>query len=315
MRVGVDIGGMSIKIGLVTEDFEIVAKKVIPTEVGTKTPRQIAEAISSAIQELFRERGESLRECTAVGIACPGTVDAKKGVVVYSNNIHWKDVPLIDWMKEFLNLPMALANDADAAALGEVLAGAAVGKEDALLITLGTGVGGGVVLNKRIFMGPLRGGCEPGHTVVQVGGRLCTCGRKGCLEAYASATALMNSALEKAIENPASELYRLYEGNGKKMDGRLVYEAVKTGDKVSRAVLEEYETYLSEGIANLINIFRPQVVILGGGISNQKENLTRPLQDKVAELCFGGEDSEIPEIVTSCLGNDAGIIGAAFVKY
>lgn len=314
MRVGVDIGGMSIKIGLVTEDYKIVVKKVIPTEAETKTPRQIAEAISTAIQELFKERGASLRDCTAVGIACPGTVDAEKGMVVYSNNIHWKDVPLIGWMKEYLNLPMALANDADAAALGEVLAGAAVGKEDAILITLGTGVGGGVVLKKKIFMGPLRGGCEPGHTVVQIGGRLCTCGRKGCLEAYASATALMKSAQERATANPASKLYRLYEANGKKMDGRLVYEAGKNGDKVAKEVLEEYETYLSEGIANLINIFRPQVVILGGGISNQKENLTRPLQEKIAKLCFGGEHSEIPELVTSCLGNDAGIIGAAFVK-
>ncbi len=314
MRVGVDIGGMSIKIGLVTEECGIIAKKVIPTEAETKNPKQIAEAMARAIQDLFKEQGEPWQSCNLVGIACPGTVDAEKGVVVYSNNIQWKDVPLLKWMREYLDKPMALANDADAAALGEVLAGAAAGKEDAILITLGTGVGGGVVLNKKIFAGPLRGGCELGHTVIQVGGRLCTCGRRGCLEAYASATALMKTAKEKAEGNPRSVLYQLYEANDRQMNGRLVYEARKSGDKTADSVLEEYENYLSEGIANFVNIFRPQVIILGGGVSQQKDNLTKPLQEKVEKMCFGGESGEIPQIVTSCLGNDAGIIGAAFIE-
>ncbi len=158
MRVGIDIGGMTIKIGLVKDTYEIAAKKVIPTESEQKTPRQAAEAMAMAVVDLLRENGLSLAECTGVGIACPGTSDPGSGVVVYSNNIAWKDVPLPAMMKEILNVPMAIANDADAAALGEVLAGAAAGRGNAILLTLGTGVGGGVILNKKIFCGPLRGG-------------------------------------------------------------------------------------------------------------------------------------------------------------
>lgn len=314
MRVGVDIGGMSIKIGLVNDTYQIVAKKVIPTEADTKSPEQIIEALVLAIKELLSEQGETTDDCRAIGIACPGTVDATSGTVVYSNNIAWKEVPLLEQMRKYLDLPMALANDADAAALGEVLAGAALGKEHAILLTLGTGVGGGVILNKKIFAGPLRGGCELGHTVIHRGGRLCTCGRRGCLETYASASALMKSACETAQENPQSLLYRLYEANDKKMDGSLVFEAREADDEAAKKVLEEYEDYLSEGIANFVNIFRPQVIILGGGVSRQKENLTNPLQKKVNDLCFGKESGEIPKIVVSSLGNDAGIIGAAFIE-
>ena len=314
MRVGIDIGGMSIKIGLVDESYQITAKKVIPTEADKKTPRQIIEAMACAISSLLNENEVSTHDCKGIGIACPGTVDAESGRVIYSNNIDWKEVPILDWMREHFAIPMALANDADAAALGEVLAGAAVGKEHAILITLGTGVGGGVILDKKIFAGPLRGGCELGHTVLHMGGRLCTCGRRGCLETYASATALMKSATAAAINHPQSTMYQLYQNNGEKMDGRMVFEAGEAGDEVACEVLEEYENYLSEGIANFVNIFRPQVVILGGGVSNQKEKLTKPLQEKVKKMCFGGENGEIPPIVTSVLGNDAGIIGAAFIE-
>ncbi len=314
MRVGIDIGGMSIKIGLVNDDYQITAKKVIPTESDKKTPRQIVEAMTCAINSLLHENEVPLQNCKSIGIACPGTVDTEKGMVIYSNNIDWKEVPMLDWLREYFALPMALANDADAAALGEVLAGAAAGKEHAILITLGTGVGGGVVLDKKIFAGPLRGGCELGHTVLHMGGRPCTCGRRGCLETYASATALMRSASEAAKNCQKSLLYQLYCNNGEIMDGRMVFEAAEAGDEIACDVLEEYENYLSEGIANFVNIFRPQIVILGGGVSNQKEKLTKPLQEKVEKLCFGGERGEIPVIVTSALGNDAGIIGAAFIE-
>ncbi len=313
MRVGIDIGGMTIKIGLVNDSYEIVARKVIPTESEQKTPEQIAEAMVVAVEELLLENGMTMAECTSVGVACPGTSDPMNGVVVYSNNIAWKDVPLLKLLQRRLNLPMAIANDADAAALGEVLAGAAMGKEHAILITLGTGVGGGVILDKKIFSGPLRGGCELGHTVIHTGGRLCTCGRRGCLETYASATALMKDAWKILEKYPESLLGRLCEQQDGRMDGRIIFEAQKAGDEAACMVVESYVNNLSEGIANFINIFRPEVVILGGGVSNQKEYLTDMLQDKVNQLCFGGALGEVPKIVTSVLGNDAGIIGAAFL--
>ncbi len=313
MRVGIDIGGMTIKIGLVNDTYEIVDKKVIPTESDVKTAGQVAQAMAEAVKALLQENGLCETDCEGLGIACPGTSDLKEGVVVYSNNIVWENVPLIGLMQKELNIPMALANDADAAALGEVLAGAASGKENALLLTLGTGVGGGVIINKKIFAGPLRGGCELGHTVIHMGGRPCTCGRKGCLETYASATALMQGAREKAAEYPQSLLNRLCEAQGGKMDGRIIFEAHRQGDQAAIQVVDEYENALCEGIANFINIFRPEVVILGGGVSAQKEYLTDALQDKVNKMCFGGSLGEVPQITTSVLGNDAGIIGAAYL--
>lgn len=313
MRVGIDIGGMTIKIGLVNDTYEIVDKKVIPTESDVKTAGQVAQAMAEAVKVLLQENGLCEADCEGLGIACPGTSDHQEGVVVYSNNIVWENVPLIGLMQKELNIPMALANDADAAALGEVLAGAASGKENALLLTLGTGVGGGVIINKKIFAGPLRGGCELGHTVIHMGGRPCTCGRKGCLETYASATALMQGAREKAAEYPQSLLNRLCEAQGGKMDGRIIFEAHRQGDQAAIQVVDEYENALCEGIANFINIFRPEVVILGGGVSAQKEYLTDALQDKVNKMCFGGSLGEVPQITTSVLGNDAGIIGAAYL--
>lgn len=313
MRVGIDIGGMTIKIGLVNDTYEIVDKKVIPTESDVKTAGQVAQAMAEAVKVLLQENGLCETDCEGLGIACPGTSDSQEGVVVYSNNIVWENVPLIGLMQKELNIPMALANDADAAALGEVLAGAASGKENALLLTLGTGVGGGVIINKKIFAGPLRGGCELGHTVIHMGGRPCTCGRKGCLETYASATALMQGAREKAAEYPQSLLNRLCEAQGGKMDGRIIFEAHRQGDQAAIQVVDEYENALCEGIANFINIFRPEVVILGGGVSAQKEYLTDALQDKVNKMCFGGSLGEVPQITTSVLGNDAGIIGAAYL--
>lgn len=313
MRVGIDIGGMTIKIGLVNDTYEIVDKKVIPTESDVKTAGQVAQAMAEAVKVLLQENGLCEADCEGLGIACPGTSDSQEGVVVYSNNIVWENVPLIGLMQKELNIPMALANDADAAALGEVLAGAASGKENALLLTLGTGVGGGVIINKKIFAGPLRGGCELGHTVIHMGGRPCTCGRKGCLETYASATALMQGAREKAAEYPQSLLNRLCEAQGGKMDGRIIFEAHRQGDQAAIQVVDEYENALCEGIANFINIFRPEVVILGGGVSAQKEYLTDALQDKVNKMCFGGSLGEVPQITTSVLGNDAGIIGAAYL--
>lgn len=313
MRVGIDIGGMTIKIGLVNEVYEIVDKKVIPTESDAKTAAQVAEAMAEAVKGLLQENGLCETDCEGLGIACPGTSDPQEGVVVYSNNIVWENVPLIALMQKELDIPMALANDADAAALGEVLAGAAAGKDNALLLTLGTGVGGGVVINKKIFAGPLRGGCELGHTVIHMGGRQCTCGRKGCLETYASATALMQDAREKVAEYPQSRLSRLCEGQNGKMDGRIIFEAHRQGDDAAIQVVEAYEDALCEGIANFINIFRPEVVILGGGVSAQKEYLTDALQEKVDKMCFGGNLGEVPKITTSVLGNDAGIIGAAYL--
>lgn len=314
MRIGVDVGGMSIKFGLVNEEYKIVARKVIDTHRESRTAEEIITSMAEAVLELLDENGLTQEDCEGLGIACPGTSDPLTGVVVYSNNIEWENVPLLDMLRKSLHIPMGLANDADAAALGEVLDGAAKGKNSAVLLTLGTGVGGGVVIDRKIFAGPLRGGCELGHMVITRDGKQCTCGRKGCLEVYASATALMNEAREKAADCPDSLMNQLSGNDPEKINGKVIFDAQKQGDKAAVEVVENYEENLSIGIANLVNIFRPEIFILGGGVSAQKEYLTNALQSKVNGMCFGGALGEVPQIVTSNLGNDAGIIGAAYLQ-
>ncbi|MBO5348025.1 MAG: ROK family protein [Lachnospiraceae bacterium] len=314
MRIGIDIGGMSIKIGMVDDSKQIVAKKVIPTQSDILSPEEVVHNIADAVLALLAENNLSVEQCKSIGIACPGLVDGRTGVVLYSNNIAWENVPMLDILREKLNVPMYLANDADAAALGEVIAGAAQGKENAILLTLGTGVGGGVIINGKIFAGPLRGGCELGHTVIKRDGKQCTCGQKGCLETYASATALMEQAREAAVKYPESFMNELSGHQVDKIDGRIIFEAEKRGDEAAKMVVDNYEEDLSIGITNFINVFRPEVIILGGGVSAQEEYLTDALQRKVDAMVYAGTIGEIPRIVTSKLKNDAGIIGAAYLS-
>lgn len=313
MRIGIDIGGMSIKLGIVDEKCRIIGKKVIPTDSKNKTQEEIAEEIARAVCGLAEENNVKLSECDCVGAACPGTVDSEKGTVLYSNNLVWENLRLLDIMKTYIPAPMAIANDADAAALGEVRNGAAKGKKNAVLLTIGTGVGGGIILDGKIFRGQLRGGCEPGHMVIRQQGKLCTCGRRGCLEQYASAAALMEAGRKAVEQNPYSLLGQMCSGETAELNGQMIFAAARKEDAAAKAVLDEYEEDLSAGIANLVNIFRPEVVILGGGVSAQGKNLTEALQEKVSSMCFGGTYGEIPPIVTSKLGNDAGIIGAAYL--
>lgn len=312
MRIGIDIGGMSIKIGLVDDNKNIIAKEVIPTQADCLSAEQIIDNMADAVLKLLEANSLKTEHCESLGIACPGTVDSRSGVVLYSNNIAWENIPMLEFLRKKLPMPMFLANDADAAALGEVLAGAAMDKSNAVLVTLGTGVGGGVVLDGKIFSGFLRGGSELGHTVIKHSGKLCTCGRRGCFECYASATALMELANEKALAYPDSLMNQMAAGN--RIDGRIIFDAEKAGDIAAKEVVEQYEEDLSVGLVNIINIFRPEVVILGGGVSAQGKYLTDVLQEKAEKMCFGGTIGEVAKIVTSELKNDAGIIGAAYLS-
>ena len=311
MRIGIDLGGMSAKLGLVNEKNEIVGKLVIPTRLDVPA-REMIHDMAEAVKKLAGEHGLQTEELEGIGIGSPGTVDQKTGSILYSNNFSWEDVPILSILKEYLGpIPMDIANDADAAALGEVCAGAAKGAKNAILLTLGTGVGGGVGLDGKIFRGGVTGGCELGHMAIVENGQLCTCGRRGCLEAYASASALLRMARKAAAEHPESVMNEMCGGDLEKMNGKIPFDAAAAGDAAGYQVVEEYENHLAFGIANLINIFRPEMVILGGGVAAQKENLTVPLQKKTECMCFGGRHGQIAPIVTSCLGNDAGIIGAA----
>ncbi len=313
MKIGIDMGGMSIKIGLVNEQNQLIATKVIKTRLDVPALEFVGE-IAESTKLLLEENGVGVYECESMGIGSPGTIDEKEGVIIFSNNFGWANVPIIHEMKKYFQIPIHIANDADAAALGEILEGAAKGSNNAVLLTLGTGVGGGVILDKKIFSGPMVGGSELGHMVIVHKGQLCTCGRRGCLEMYASASALLRIAREKVFdstEGTTSVIYETCQRIPENIDGKIIFDAAQSGDSIGQEIVDEYLDYLACGIANVINIFRPEKVILGGGVSAQKENLTKPLQERVNQLCFAKEQSGIAEIVTSILGNDAGIIGAA----
>lgn len=310
MKIGIDMGGMSIKMGLVNEANEIVERITIPTDL-TVPYQVLIERMADAVKEMMAQAGVMAEQCEGIGIGSPGTIDAENGIILYSNNFGWENIPIVAEMKKHLEARIEIANDADAAALGEVCAGAAKGAKDAVLLTLGTGVGGGVILDKKIFGGATPGGCELGHVAIKYGGLRCTCGRKGCLEAYASASALLRIAREKAASHPESMMNEMCDNDLERMNGKIPFDAAQAGDEAGRETIEEYEGYLACGIANVINIFRPEKVILGGGVAAQRDNLTMPLQELVADMCFGGKHGHIAQIVTSVLGNDAGIIGAA----
>ncbi len=310
MKAGIDIGGMSIKIGLVNEENKIIARSTMKTRQDIPY-QELFQNMADAVQELLKQQNLALSDCDGIGIGIPGTIDDESGVVLYSNNIRWENIPIVEELKKYLDTTIHIANDADVAALGEVCAGAAKGAKSAVLFTLGTGVGGGVIQDKKIFHGPLTGGCELGHMVVKFDGEMCTCGRRGCLEAYASATALLGIAKKYATEYPESVMNEMCKGDLSNMNGKIPFDAATAQDEAGKKVVEEYERNLACGIANVINIFRPEKIILGGGVAAQRENLTVPLQQMVEELCFGREHGQVARIVVSELGNDAGIIGAA----
>lgn len=309
-RIGIDLGGTNIKIGIVNEENKIVAKTSLPT-FAERPYQQILEDMGLAALHLLEDNDILLEECVSVGVGCPGIVDAKTGVVVYSNNIVWKDVPVVQELGKYINLPIAVSNDANCAALGEVLAGAAKDCQNAVLLTLGTGVGSGIIIEGKIFEGGYFGGAEFGHTVIVSDGEECTCGRKGCFEAYASATALIRDTKRAILDNPNCLMNRLRQNNLDKVNGQLAFEAMKQGDEVAKVVVENYMKYLSIGIANLINIFRPDKVLIGGGVCNQGKLLTEAINEYIRENCFGGAMVFVPEVQVAELGNDAGIIGAA----
>ena len=302
VRIGIDIGGTDTKIGLVDIHQKLLAEAVIPTRDGKKeyealsTVESTIERIGRRTLALLEEQGIAMDQCTGVGIGVPGTVDRKNGVVRYSNNIRWKQVPLADMMGAYLPLPIQIANDADCAAFGEAVAGAGRECQDVIMLTLGTGVGGGIILDGEIYEGRGIGGSELGHMVIIEDGEPCTCGRKGCLEAYVSATALRRDARK---------------ASGRDMTPEEIFAEAGMGDEKLKEVVDLYIRRLGIGIVNIVNIFRPQLVLLGGGLSAQGESLLEPLRKMMQEGCFGGTDGELPEITTASLGNKAGMIGAA----
>lgn len=309
--LGIDIGGTNIACGIVNDNCEIIAR----SKVKTNAPRPYGEILADIIRGAklaCEEAGISPSELDSVGIGCPGTCNQDTGAVEYSNNLGFVNVPLRPDVEKALGVKTFLGNDADAAAYGEYCAGVAKGAENAVVITLGTGVGSGIIIGGKIYSGSNFAGGEIGHTVISVDGRPCTCGRKGCFEAYSSATGLVNITRDYAEKYPASLMAKLIKQDGR-ISARTAYAAMKQGDEAGRIVTDEYVKYLAVGIANVINIFQPDVLCIGGGVCNEGDTLLVPLKNAVKEQVYSKNSAKNTEIVICSLGNDAGIIGAAML--
>lgn len=308
--IGIDIGGTNIACGIVDDDFNIVAR----AKVKTNAPRpyaEILEDIKKSVRLACEELSIKPSDAHSIGIGCPGTCNTD-GVVEYSNNLGFVNVSIRADIEAEFGVKTCLGNDADAAAFGEFVAGAAKGANNAIVITLGTGVGSGIIINGKIYSGSNCAGGEIGHTVIVADGRPCTCGRKGCFEAYSSATGLTKMTAEAAEAQPNSLLAKQIEEDGK-CGARTAYIAMKKGCLVGKVVTDMYVKYLACGIANTINIFQPDILCVGGGVCNEGDTLMVPLRKAVAEQVYSKNSKKNTEIAVCSLGNDAGIIGAAML--
>ncbi len=295
VRVGINIGSSNVQIGLVGDGQHLIAKEQYPTEPKRPAEDIIREAAEKTLR-LLEEHHIPLDQCIGVGVGVPGTVDRKSGTVIYSNNICWENVHLSQGLEKIIPCPVRIANDADCAALGEAIAGAGKDFSDVVMFTLGNGVGGGIILNGSVFEGGMMGGSEVGHQVIKAFGRQCTCGRKGCLEAYVSVPALLANVSESL---------------GQDMTLSEIFERAGAGDEKICEILEQYCQMLGQGIVNIVNMFRPQLILIGGWISKYAKDLIPRLRKIMTDEAFGGDHGMIPEIAVAELGEDAGIIGAA----
>ena len=306
--IGIDLGGTYIKYGLVGEGGEIIGKGKVPTPAGCGYAKTM-EVIASAVRG-FAKHGALV---CGLGIGAPGVVDGEKGIVRLSGNLGWENKPFARDLSESLGIPVTLTNDANAAAFGEYACGAGSDYKSVVLITLGTGVGSGIVLNGKLYEGNEGAGAELGHEVIRFGGEKCACGRRGCFEAYASATALIKQTKRAMEKDRQSKLWQLCSGDIELLNGKTAFDGAKEGDKMAKRVVNNYLRYLSEGLANIANAFRPEAILIGGGISAQGESLTKPLQKRVDKLMLGHGAYAPVKIKTASLGNDAGLVGAAML--
>lgn len=304
-RIGIDLGGTNIAVGVVNDRYEIVARRSVPT--GAERPaEEVIRDMGDAVEEALRQAGLTAADCASMGVGSPGACDPQTGVVKRAYNLNWFDVPVCRMLHQRFGIPVRLGNDANCAALAEVVAGAAVGCQDMVLITLGTGVGSGIISRGKILSG-LRGGAgEAGHMLLVLDGEPCTCGRRGCWEAYSSATALIRQARQAAAEHPESLL-----AGAEEITGKTVFDAADRGDETANAVVDRFCDYLGAGVTNIVNALAPEVILIGGGISRQGERLLASVRRYVERNCFGGPEGAIPIFAAARLGNDAGIIGAA----
>lgn len=311
--LGIDLGGTNIAVGIVDEENKIIARANSKTQ--TENAEQVADAMAETARKALESAGLTLADVPWIGVGSPGTINKSTGIIEFANNLPFKNTPMQEMLSQRLEGKQVLMeNDANAAAFGEYMAGALKGSDNAIAITLGTGVGGGIIINHKIYSGSNFAGAELGHTVIVVDGRPCTCGRHGCWETYASATGLIKTTKEHMADAPKdSPLWTLADGSMDNVNGRTAFDAMRQGDPVGKEIVDEYIHYFSVGLIDMINIFQPDILCVGGGISNEGETLLAPVREYVDKEQYAMNSTKKTTICRAKLGNDAGIIGAALL--
>ena len=309
--IGLDVGGTTFKAGVVTEDGRIVHKDAMPT--GIERPYQeIIADMAALCKKVAADAGIEMSEIKSIGVGVPGLFDNKTGMIPFCTNLGWHDIPFVAEMKKHLDTPVYGDNDATVAGLAESVAGVSAGIKDSVFLTLGTGVGGGIIIDGKPYSGAHGCGSEIGHMMIKMGGELCTCGNYGCFERYASATAIIREARKAIVEYPESSMLAACGGDPEKLNAKIVIDAAKAGDAAAKAVFGGYVQALSVGIINIINMLDPEVIVLGGGVSAAGEFLLNAVREAVKPMVFF-KTMPYARIELAQLGNDAGIIGAAML--
>lgn len=311
--IGIDLGGTNIVASVVDDDYNIIGTSKTPTN-SPRSADEIFDDIADVCEEAVKTAGLTMEDINSVGMGTPGTVN-QDGVIEFANNLAFNNVPARTMLAKRINKPeekVFIENDANCAALGEAYAGCGNGAKDFVAVTLGTGVGSGVIIGGKIVNGVNYAGGECGHMVIVVDGEQCSCGRKGCWEAYASATALIRQTKKAMEEYPDSLMHKLAKEEGK-VSGRTAFDAMRLGDIAGIKVVDDYIKYVACGLINIVNALQPEIICIGGGICNEGETLMKPLRRFVQSERYSIHSKIQTKIVKAELGNDAGVIGAALL--
>jgi len=309
--IGVDLGGTGIKAGVVNEKGEILSKGSTPTMAERPYQAVIAD-IATLCKTVAADANIAIEEIEAIGVGVPGICDPKTGIIPKCTNLGWFDVPFVSELQSHIAKPVIVDNDATVAGFAEYIAGVSAGTHSSVFVTLGTGVGGGIIINGRPYSGAHGVGSEIGHMNIAMGGELCTCGNRGCFERYASATSIIRDARRAVAENPESAIMEKCGGDVEKINAKIVIDAAKEGDAVAKQVFDGYVNGLAHGLVNLINVIDPEVIVLGGGVSMAGEFLLNAVREAMKPLIFF-KSMPYADVKLATLGADAGIIGAAML--
>lgn len=312
-KIGVDLGGTNISVGVVDSANVIVGRGKVKTKA-SRGAEEIFSDMAKAIEQAMDDADIKIDEVESIGIGAPGSIDKKNGEIVFANNLYFHHVQARQLLQQYFNVDVFIDNDANCAALGEAVAGAGNGKKNFVAITLGTGVGSGIIVDGKIVTGCNDAGGECGHMVIALDGEECTCGRKGCWEAYAAATALIKQTKKAMLENKDSVMWQLAGGNIENVSGRTAFDGMRTGDEVAKNVVDTYIKYVAVGTVNVINALQPDMLCFGGGICNEGDTLLDPIREYVKRERYSRYADTQTEICRAILGNDAGIIGAALLS-